>query len=635
MNLTTVDFETKGIEQRPAYPPVPVGVSIKRPGERKSRYYAWGHPTENNCTKEEAVRVLRDVWRSKDQLAFQNAKFDIDVAETHLALKQPSWERIEDTLYLLFLHDPYAKSLSLKPSAEAILGMKPEEQNRVRTWVLANVPEAKRAPSTWGAYIWRAPGKLVGAYADGDVVRTEKLFNKLHPEVVKRGMQQAYDRERRLMPILLENERAGVRVDIRRMEKDYPVYMAALAYADSWLRKKLGVPNLNLDADRDVANALESSGVVTDFALTKKGNKSVSKKTLKPENFHNKQVCSVWMYRNMLSTCLNNFFTPWLDMARATDGRLFTTWNQVRQSHDEKASVGARTGRMSSTPSLMNVPKNWKKAMGEGFVPPTFLKNLPPLPIMRVYFLPDASDHWWGRRDYNQQELRILAHFEDGELMQQYNDDPRLDIHALVQTGIREIAGLDLPREKTKIMNFGEIYGMGLGEMAQRLSIEVGTAKRIKSAKRELLPGLAELEEGIKERGKNNLPIRTWGGREYYSEPPKFVEKYNRVMSFEYKLLNYLIQGSAADCTKESIIRYHHHPRRRGRFLVTVHDENNISANKKVFKEEMALMREVMQSVEFDVPMLSDGEYGTNWGTLEKFKEKAFTGKTAAHAAGK
>jgi DNA polymerase I-like protein with 3'-5' exonuclease and polymerase domains len=59
----------------------------------------------------------------------------------------------------------------------------------------------------------------------------------------------------------------------------------------------------------------------------------------------------------------------------------------------------------------------------------------------------------------------------------------------------------------------------------------------------------------------------------------------------------------------------------RGRFLVQVHDENNISAHKKLFKEEMKLLRECMMSVEFDLPMLSDGEAGINWGTLEALKE--------------
>ena len=53
----TIDFETMGIEGRPKYPPIPVGVSIKYPG-KKAKYWAFGHPTGNNCSFGEARSEL-------------------------------------------------------------------------------------------------------------------------------------------------------------------------------------------------------------------------------------------------------------------------------------------------------------------------------------------------------------------------------------------------------------------------------------------------------------------------------------------------------------------------------------------------------------------------------------------------
>ena len=51
--MLTFDFESEGIVGNPIYaPPVPVGVSIKY-DDQKSKYYAWGHPTKNNCTREQ------------------------------------------------------------------------------------------------------------------------------------------------------------------------------------------------------------------------------------------------------------------------------------------------------------------------------------------------------------------------------------------------------------------------------------------------------------------------------------------------------------------------------------------------------------------------------------------------------
>jgi DNA polymerase I-like protein with 3'-5' exonuclease and polymerase domains len=74
--------------------------------------------------------------------------------------------------------------------------------------------------------------------------------------------------------------------------------------------------------------------------------------------------------------------------------------------------------------------------------------------------------------------------------------------------------------------------------------------------------------------------------------------------------------------TKEAIIRYHDHPRKEGRMLVTVHDEIDISAEKGRFKEEMLVLREAMESIEMDVFMKSDGEWGANWGSLKDLEEK-------------
>jgi hypothetical protein len=34
------------------------------------------------------------------------------------------------------------------------------------------------------------------------------------------------------------------------------------------------------------------------------------------------------------------------------------------------------------------------------------------------------------------------------------------------------------------------------------------------------------------------------------------------------------------------------------------------------------MLREAMESVKFDVPMLSEGEYGTDWSNFKVFDEK-------------
>lgn len=616
--VAVLDFETEGIESRPAYPPVPVGVSIQKPGEKKPKWYAWGHPTGNNCDKKTAIRAVKEVWNGKEPILCQNAKFDVDVAQTHMDCGPISWERVHDTLYLLFLSNPHAPNLSLKPSAERILGMKPDEQDAVKNWIMANVPGAKL--SDWGKYICKAPGTLVGKYADGDSIRTLKLFNKLYPEVAAEGMLEAYNRERRLMPIFLENERQGLRVDLQALENDIEVYQKMREGAERWLLKKLGTKELNFDSDADLAHALNDAGIVTEWAMTKTGKMSTSKKTLTIDKFDDKKVFLVLGYRNRLTTCLGTFMEPWLLKGSSNNGYINPNWNQVRQPKGEKGdSQGTRTGRPScSDPNLLNVSKSFEDR-GDGYTHPKFLKGLEPLPLVRRYALPDKGNQWL-HRDYNQQELRILAHFEDGQILEAYKENPGMDIHTFVQEEIERISHKEVDRVSVKTMNFGRIYGQGLGSLAEKLRVPVEEVKAIRNAQDFSLPGLKDLDKAIKDLSKSGAPIVTWGGRLYYVEPPKFVEKFGREMTFEYKLLNYLVQGSAADATKEAVIRYDD-VKKDGRFLVTVYDEINICAPIKAVKSEMKILKDVMEGLAFDVPMLTDGKVGKSWGQLEKMKD--------------
>ena len=619
--VITIDFETHGIESRPAYPPKPVGVSIQWPNERKPTYWAWGHPTGNNCDRRQAYHALQAAWDSDVPKLFHNAKFDIDVAAEHFGLRDLQWQEFHDTMFLAFLDDPHALELGLKPRADKLLGIAPEERDAVKEWLIENkcVPKGEK----WGAHMASAPGTIVGKYANGDVMRTLKLFQFLYPRILKEGMLSAYNRERRLLPILLANERQGLRVDVKLLEQDIAIYHKAMFTIECWLRRRLNVDNyFNFDSDADVGEKLDNLGIVTEWAMTKTGKRSVAKKNMTIDKFNDKKVFYALGYRNRLKTCLSMFMEPWLQKAIASGGYINPNWNQVRQPKGEGDSQGTRTGRPSCTdPNLLNVSKSFYDR-GDHYDHPKFLRSLPELPLTRRYILPDKG-HKWLHRDYNQQELRILAHFEEGAILKAYQKDPDMDIHTFVQSEIKRLMKRDIDRSSVKTMNFGKLYGQGLGSLAEKLDTTVEEVKSIRDSQNKALPGLKELEDAIKATSKAGNPIVTWGGRVYYVEPPKFVEKFGREMTFEYKLINYLVQGSAADATKEAIIRYND-AKDKGRFLVTVYDEINISApaGDRAVKREMKILQECMEGLDFDVHMKSDGKVGDSWGNLTKYQEK-------------
>ena len=621
-DVNVIDFETDSIERRPEYPPKPKSVSIQLLGERKPTFYAWGHPTGNNCNESKPRAIITDlVKKTKEPFLFQNGNFDVDVMDTWWGTGVPSWERIHDTLYLMYLHDPHARNLKLKPMSEKLLGMKPEEQDAVHNWIMAHKKEieavhGKFTPKEAGKHIALVPGHIVGPYANGDVTRTFKMFRKLYPLIAAEGMMAAYNRERELMPIMLENEREGLPINVKRLAGDIEVYQHAMTQAEVWLRKKLKAPNLNIDSDTDVAQRLDDLGIVTEWVLTPTGKRSTAKGNMTPEMFNDPKVASVLGYRNRLSTALGTFMQPWLELAQKNKGYIHTSWNQVRNS--ENGGGGARTGRMSCSPNLMNIPTDWD-TKGDGYVHPSFLKSLPRLPFVRNYVESKRRGWLFGGRDYNQQELRILGHFEDDQLMRAYQDNPELDTHSYVKEVVDELLHRDNPRKIIKEVNFGTVYGQGIASLAAKLKVPVDTIKEIKAAQLRALPGLKSLNEGIKQGSKQGIPIRTWGGRIYYVEPPMMIN--GRNVHFEYKLLNYLIQGSAADCTKQGIINYHY-TKKEGRFLCSVHDENNIEAPAKAMKAELKILGAAMADVAFDVPMLSEPYMGKTWSTVEKYKEK-------------
>lgn len=637
--VDVIDFETDPIQPRPEYPPKPVGVSILEHG-KKPEYMAWGHYTGgNNCTKEQAERRLKALYRNGRRKLFHNAKFDLDVGEEHMGLPRLPWELVDDTMFLLFLWDPHSSELALKPSAEAILGLPPEERDAVVDWIWEHrkqlitefgidrytYRQGKHEKQLIGskqrcaAFIAYAPGNVVAPYANGDCTRTLGLFKHLWPRVADRGMEEAYDRERELLPILLDNERVGLLVDRRALRKDIKLYTQASESAEAWLRKRLKSPSLNLDSDEEVAEALSRLKIVEDEAwtLTPTGQRSVSKKNLLPSMFSDPKVASALGYRNRLQTCLKMFMLPWDRQSTARpDGRISTNWNQVRGT-----DKGTRTGRPStSNPNFLNISKTWDDK-DDGYTHPAHISGLPDLPLVRRYILPDDGDVFC-HRDYNGQELRLLGHFEDDALMRAYQENPRMDVHDHVRHLIETIAGLHYHRTQVKITNFRRIYGGGAPATAGALNVSIDVAKQLLAAHGKALPGVKLLGDQIKALSKGGEPIVTWGGREYYVEPPRYDKRYGRDMTYEYKLLNYLIQGSAADCTKEAILRYHRHPKKTGRFLVTVYDEINVSASRSNYKHEMKILGEAMESIETDVPMLTDGKVGPNWAALKTWVEQ-------------
>lgn len=615
MKPVFLDFETEGIEGRPKYPPVPVGLAIYDPeGEYTNGYLSFGHASENNSTKEHVYEVLQSIYESDREICFHNAMFDLDVIDTHFQLPIPVCNRVHDTLILAFLFDPHVQSLSLKELVVTWGLDTPTERDELKEWIITNVPEAKKKKSTWGAYICRGPAQLVGKYAEADVRLTYKLYEFLISHVLP-AQQEPYLREIELIPMLLENSRLGVRVDRERLKNAKQQAIIDIEKCNVWIRALLNSPELNVDSDAQLVASIYPTKFwdnTNGWPITDKGSPKADKETL-DDIITNVELKGVLRYRANLSTCLSTFIEPWL-LASESTGRIYTNWNSVRGERG-----GTRTGRLSSTPNFQNAPVRYPKivtadaisSLGRNEIVIPFDLTVAPLPLIRSFILPDEGQKLIAC-DFNAQELRIFAHFEGGNLMRQYQEDARADLHTYAAKLMTESAGQEVSRTYSKGVSFAILYGAGPKKISEMLEIDYNLAMTLMNAyTTAVAPGLREMQQVMKTRYKLKQPLKTIGGRLVKMEPPKVIN--GRLREFDYKGINLLIQGSAADQAKAAMLLYQK-TRQGSRLLLSVHDELVISAPiAHTEREATCLMAAMCNAIPLSVPMVSDFIVGNNY----------------------
>jgi DNA polymerase I-like protein with 3'-5' exonuclease and polymerase domains len=523
----------------------------------------------------------------------------------------------------LFLADPNAPGLSLKPAAERILDWPPEERDTLKEWLLQHIKDQKKGkgsgcqaidllkPSQAFAHVACAPADLVAPYAIGDVRRTRALHEVLYPQV----HGEAYDRERRVLLPLLRTERRGIPIDVGELQMDQYHGKRLWDRLDQWILRRLKVSSLDIGKAEKLADALENAGLVEEWILTATDKRSTSHESLR-EVCSDRRLVDTLKFRNILRTQIQTFAGPWLIQAYKTGGRAFCSFNQVRRAEERRGgkSVGARTGRLSTAPNMQNVPdvklpvattaEQWKVIKHRGdalYVPLPRAKLLDLRARVRAPRGLLLGDH-----DYSQQELRNLAHFTGGRLAQAYRENPRTNAHGWVAEFVAPILGKLYPHRIIKNVNFGILYGEGLDRLAAVLQCSREEASQIRKACRGAL-GSSGLDKALKLAEE----CTTWGGRVCPVEPVSLVN--GELRNWGYKLINTLIQGSAGDQIKEAMIRFDASPEIEAEMLLSVHDEILWQAPSRRARSQIKPIRKVMESLELSVPIIAEGKVGRTW----------------------
>ena len=562
-----------------------VGIAVAVEGW--SGYFPIAHEGGGNMDRALVLDWFEELLQTTATKIFHNAMYDV------------SWIRsmgfyinggIIDTMIAASLIDENRFSYTLDSVGRDYIGMRKNEK------LLQDA--AKDFGVNPKAEMWRLPAPFVGEYAEKDAEITLKLWHALQHEISKQDLWDVFNLETNLFPCLVDMKFKGVRVDV---EKAAALKTQLTVTEGELLRdiKKIAGFDVEIWAAASIAKAFDTQKIPYD--RTEKGSPSFTK------NFLATHPAELPKLINQARE-INKANTTFIDtiLKHEHKGRIHAEINQIRSDQG-----GTVTGRFSyANPNLQQIPARHKE-LG---------------PMIRSLFVPEEKC-MWGCFDYSQQEPRILVHFASlmklegtGSIVDAYKDGSA-DFHQM----IADMAGIE--RKQAKTINLGIMYGMGKNKLMAELGLMKDSAEKLLKTYHQKAPFVKMLSEAVARRADDSGKIRTIGGRLCHFdmwEPHGFGIKKplphadalrehgpGIKRAFTYKALNKLIQGSAADMTKMSMLALY----REGVIPhIQIHDELDISVASVQESEKITNIME--QAVELQVPNKVDYEKGENWGDI-------------------
>jgi DNA polymerase I len=217
--------------------------------------------------------------------------------------------------------------------------------------------------------------------------------------------------------------------------------------------------------------------------------------------------------------------------------------------------------------------------------------------------------------DYKAIEVRLLAYYlaaaiQDRSLAQEINAG--LDPHAETAKGLYQQDKIDdEQRQVGKTLNFSIIYGGGTPTIMRQLGIDYKEAKRLLAAYHATRPGIKQLNEQISQTLDQRGYISNLYGRRLHIDE-------------HHKALNALIQGSAADLMRDSVVKVSKFldNHMASHIVNIVHDEIIIDADKNEISHLVTHIPLMMgnKTVERYVSIDTDCEISyTNWAEKEEY----------------
>ena len=552
-------------------------------------YYPMDHFGGGNLIKEQVLRYMKDICALPCRKIFHNAQYDVGWLQSY-GIKVHG--EIVDTMIAGALIDENRYSYKLNSLAKDYVGELKAETDLIEAAKAHGVDPKQE--------MWKLPAEHVGHYAEQDARLTYLLWQRFKHELYKQNLSTIWELEKTLLPILLQMRQKGVRVDVekaQKLQKDFQVREKDTLYKI----KQLAGKDVDIWAARQIADAYDKLGI--EYPKTEKSKEpSFTQQWL----MNNESEISKLIVQ---AREINKFHNTFLSsiMKYEHQGRIHAEIQQLRND-----SGGTVSGRLSmSNPNLQQLPAR-NKEFG---------------PMIRGLFLPEQGCKW-GSFDYSQQEPRLVVHYASSigegyqgsqELVEAY-ENADADFHQTVA----DICGIG--RKEAKTIGLGLMYGMGKKKLATMLGLGYDEANALIAKYNRKVPFVKLLSDRCMGKANDEGTIRTklgrkcrfnlWEPKDFGLHTPEQYEnasaKYGRAnikRAFTYKALNRLIQGSAADQTKQAIVSCYelgHLP------IVQIHDE--LCFNVKDKKDIQQIQTTMQDCVKLNVPNVVDIALGKDFG---------------------
>lgn len=507
-----------------------------------------------------------------------NLKFDLGVlAQHHIQVAGPCY----DTMLAHALIDPEQRH-NLDRLAEDFLRYTPIRFSEL-------IPDARKGEEIDYA---KVPPKALADYAIEDADIALQLWECFVPKLEESGQSQVfYDIEMPLLPVLVDMENTGIRLDLEalaetgRSLEDHLVALTASIFTTAG-------HEFNLNSPKQLGEVLfDELHLIEKPKKTKTGQYATNEQVLSTLAPRHAIVAEILEYRQ-----LTKLKGTYIDALPASvdpgTGRVHTHFGQIQTS----------TGRLSSNdPNLQNIPIRSERGreIRKAFVPREGWKLL--------------------AADYSQIELRILAALtEDAGLLTAFREGR--DIHTATAARIFNVPLEAVTRDQrstAKMVNFGIPYGISAFGLAQRLGTVSRTeAQAIIDNYFAQFPGIPGYMERMKECARKQGYVETITGRRRQLRDINSGNATIRAAA-ERNAINMPIQGTAADMIKIAMVRIHkalHEHQLQTQMLLQVHDELVFDLN----PAEEAQVREIItqgmrDALDLKCPIEIEIGIGNHW----------------------